>query len=432
MLDGYDPPVGHPLLQHGEEAKERARLAIAGRVGHELQPGPLMMLGERLTVVEDDGLLRLRRLSLLIMSAGVRVPFARSLVSWAVASAVSGMAVEADAADWVVRFADDADELEAALLLEAERLIGLSDLGRKAAHILLRRLGTARARDLAAQNPEPESEDVVRRSAAHAADPCNNIFAWSDEERRLCMARAETPLHSILQRIKTDVLDPDWTMPAIVADRAVAALHDIDPVQIYGGFDATIETDRFDDLLPVLVTRAPATIARYLRRMVRLLPTRIFEGQRQLAIWLRELSPLLGPDEIAAVEQVLCALRGDATGWREPDGPHQENIGQLTEAFLTLGILPQLDPDRLARVLWMLPAVTVPADLSPPHRARLGELAGSPTWYLRALVLRYACLSADEELGRASVGVWAQLPRRDAALGNAVGCAGNAPLFRAS
>ena len=440
---GVVHPSGPPLLRHGEAATARMRADIEARVRHPLRPGPLDILGERLTVVGDEGHLRLRRLGFLVLSAGERAPFARCLVAWAVAAAVDGTAIEADVADWVVRLAEAHDPLAAALLPEARRLLGLGELGRSAGHILLRRIGNAEANDLAALHPLPESAEAVRRRAEHAANPCASIYAWSEEQRRVCMERPDTSLHTILQRSKPDVFDPGWPVPAIVTERAAAALRGIPEAEVNGRFAATMETSRFEDLLPVLATRAPGALAAYLRGLVRTAPERNLEGQRQLSFWLRELSPLLGADEVAAIARVLDALRDDAGGWREPDGVREDNSAQLAEAFFVLGLLPRLESDRrwdevlarpeaaldlqdfglwfervsrdraqeglrvvhrasegtgVARVLWMLPSAGV--KLSPDDRERLVELARAAAWLPRALVLRHACLTDDEELGR--------------------------------
>jgi hypothetical protein len=144
-----------------------------------------------------------------------------------------------------------------------------------------------------------------------------------------------------------------------VTNRAAAALQDIRPLQVHGSFDATIETVRFEDLLPVLATRAPTAVAQYLRKVVRTLPARGLEGQRQMAIWLCELSPLLGSAEISLVQQTLGTLRGHATAWSTPDEAQQENTPQIAEAFLTLALLPQLEPNQRWDEL-----------LARPHQAR--------------------------------------------------------------
>lgn len=446
---GMLSPLGHPLLRHGDVATERMRAGIEGRVGHPLSVGPLDILGERLTVVDDDGLLGLRRFGLLIISAGDRAPFAGAFTTWAIASAIEGGPMEGQVADWAARLADDADELEDALLQDAARLLAQGPIGVTGAHILLRLLGNKAARDLADGYPEPESEGLAERRKHHEADPCRSFFAWSPEERRICMERGETRLETILQRTASEIFDPTFVLPPIVLERATKALDDIDRSQIQSRFHVTSETSLFETLVPVLATRGPEALLDFVLAVVRTLPKRDAEGCRQLALWLRQIGPLLGSDEVDAVKRTLAALRSDISGWRELCEAWQDHPGQLAEAFLTLGLLPALTPDErwdevrgrpelaidlddlshwfepvshsrleaglhdlqadstsrtaLARIIWMLPSAGGAECITPPARARLQALSASPHWVIRALVARFACLAADATVGRAVV-----------------------------
>jgi len=186
---GMVHPAGQPFLRPSKDREERARKEVESRVGT-LRLGPLRIYGEDLSVVDDDGLLRLARLGFLIISAGSRLPFIRSLVPWAVASAVMGLAIEAGLADWVVCLSDE--EVSSILLPEAERLLKYGEeLAISAARTLLWRIDPDRANLLAEENPTPDYELRQQLRKQHEADPCVGLFEWSEEECLRCMERLD-------------------------------------------------------------------------------------------------------------------------------------------------------------------------------------------------------------------------------------------------
>ena len=57
--------------------KENVRLKIEGCLGIKLQAGPIKFLGYDFTVIEDNGLLRLARVALAIISHCKRLPLSK-------------------------------------------------------------------------------------------------------------------------------------------------------------------------------------------------------------------------------------------------------------------------------------------------------------------------------------------------------------------
>lgn len=80
---GFLHPYGF-IFQRGRtlEETEKLREDIESRIGVQLQPGPISFHGYELTVVEDDGLLRLAKVTLSIMSHFPRRQFFHALVKW--------------------------------------------------------------------------------------------------------------------------------------------------------------------------------------------------------------------------------------------------------------------------------------------------------------------------------------------------------------
>lgn len=441
---GYIHPAGSPLLRHGNsEHDAQRREAIAARIGGTPTNGPLEVAGRSLTIVADDGLLRLVRLGFLIMSAGDRRPFAGALANWAVAGTVSGGATEADVAAWVVRLAED--DLEPELLAQARALLERGEaVATEAAHLLLNTLGTTAAGKMQAEHPIATPEKVARAQAEHEAAPCMSIYAWSEAECERCIEWPDTPLTTLLERAEGKLLDPERPIPDHVECRLLEAVAGIDPATVHATFVRGPETNQLNDLLPFLAARVPDALFEAIRNAVASIPTRNIEGVHQLALKLPEYYPLFGDRELTVIRAKLADLRRDAEGWRLSESP--SDAAQIAECFATWSLLPHLaaddcyaelvgrplgafdiddmaswltrssdvvtqdilrtirtsDDDRLLeRSLWL--AAHQDATLTNDDRDALVALADAPSAQVRAAALRYACLSGNELLGRQMV-----------------------------
>ncbi|KMO14142.1 hypothetical protein QR78_23985 [Methylobacterium indicum] len=437
---GYVHPAGSPLLRHGGAAEDSSRrAAISARIGHTPIPGPLEVAGKRLTIVEDDGLLRLIRFGLLLMSAGRRSPFAGALATWAVAAAVSGGATEWDAAAWVVRFATD--DPESSIVDEARTLLARGEVvATTAAHTLLEVAGTKAAAKLQAEFPLPVPHETTERIAKHNADPCNSFYAWSEEQCERCIDEQGTRLDALLNRAELSLLDPQRLVPDHLLTRLSEAVGRIDPAAVHATFGPNFETQRFEDLLP-FAARVPTDLLAFMRRVVASMPARTLQGKRQLALQLPGFQPVMQDSEAAAVREVVTDLRRGGASWPRPDaGP---DAAQTAEAFSTLGLLPGMSPDERHRYLMARPPNAFDLDdfepwLEPPSEAiaqealrviRTGGEDASPIRALwlaahhraeataadrdavvalacasdplaRGLALRFACMTENEDIGR--------------------------------
>lgn len=435
---GFVHPEGQPLMGHDEERRQTLRNEIAERVGRQLEIGELVVAGERLTVIEDSALLRLSRFGFLIMSGGDRRPFINALVPWAVASAVMGMAFEAEVVNWVVRLSDE--NIEPSLLAEAERLIERNEpVALKAANILLWRVGTPASKELREDHPAPESVHTAQSREEHRKDPCTSFYAWTDEECARCLDREDVPPHVLIQKAGNRLLDPDFSIPKSLIDRAGDRLPD--PMKIRNHMSRSVEDLTLEQSKFLLAAHAPEVIANFARSVVRTMPTREVLGQRMLALVLPEISLILQEPEVNAVLKTLNQLRATAGRWPSLDEERKECEEATAEGFGFLGIFPSLEPDdalsslldrplealdwlqlqnwfeplsaesfaesiehlhstseprTLVRMLWFLSAST--PELSEKDVNRVVELACHDDWHVRAAAMQFACLINDNSL----------------------------------
>jgi len=429
--------AGHPLLRHDEPRALDLRQGVASRLGGEFGPGTAVTVANHsLLVVDDDGLARLPRLGLLIISSGKRAPYATALARWAVASAVLGFPMEHEEVAWVCRLSED--DVETPLLEEASRLLALGTaIAHDAADYLLNSLGTAAANALRRENPLPESENARWLRERHEADPCKSWKPWTEEECLRCMERTDLRLGILVNKLDLRVMDAAYPVAAVLIDRSCDLLKALRPETLRSHMSRTIEEHSLEEVWSLLSTRAPIKLADYLRRVVHTLPVRTELGQRQLAFWLGEFNFVLRKEELEVIGAMIAALHAKL------NASDEKSEAQVIEEFLFLALLPHLtteerlaallarpanaqdlldlqhwfealpqrachdalaalrstsDPRLLFRTLWFLAAS--PVTLSDSDRDLLISFMLSKDPLVRGACMRFACFVRDETLGR--------------------------------
>jgi hypothetical protein len=104
---GFVHPAGLPFLRSSPEGVQQSRSEIASRIGRTLPNDTVVIAGESIVVIEEESIFRLRRLGLLIISAGNVHPFVNSIKRWAISSAIMGFAAEQEVVNWIIRLAPD-------------------------------------------------------------------------------------------------------------------------------------------------------------------------------------------------------------------------------------------------------------------------------------------------------------------------------------
>lgn len=435
---GFVHPAGEPIFRRIPENEAVSRKEIEQRAGIAMLPGPVEFCGHHLTIVENDGLLRLKRLAFLIMSSGPRVPFVHAMLPWAVSSAVMGQDVESDVAAWVMRLSDE--ELDSIVIPKAEQLFGRPEqIARTAGRRLIGLFDPARAEELFESHPDEYYERWKREKERHATDPCLSFYRWSDDECDKCLSREDVPVFQILSRIKERLCDPNFVVPDSLIRRTSGLLL-FDPRTFRTGLQATAESHALDTALPLLASRRPSTISKFVARVLPTLAIRSGMELYAMALWLHEFAQLIPPDQ---VDDVLACLSRVASSQDESGKTTGAVFDQdISEAFLVLSAAAKITTDRLfslllnrpssahdllrfepwlgglsadgvqqakqvlmaaaedsrkVRALWFL--AFNQARLDDDERKHITSLAHSGNRLLKGAVLRFACLANDETLG---------------------------------
>ena len=346
---GYVHADGPRTSWSDNEAKRRERRQEnEKRAGQSLVPGPIVVHGEKLTVIEDVALLRMTRFAILLMSGGSRAPYLHAVVPWAVAGAVMGVASESREVSWLLRLADD--DCNALLLDRVQALLESDSLTMvNAGHTLLHCLGSAEAKQLANQLPRPKYEYEIALQKEHQEDPCRSFMPWTDDECLKCMDRADVGLQWTIGRIGDRMMGPSFQVPGQFLQRVVESIPEPD-TRPNGRYET--EHDRIMDMaMPVLAGRDPKCLAEARRIAIRSLLSQYVERNDLAIMRLNNHSLILDESIVELALQVMKFMSKQASSWTDEDSPTE----RFAEAQLFLGVIPSLSTFRRLHTLLSRP-----------------------------------------------------------------------------
>lgn len=331
---GFVHPSPHPFLGSADEATtERTRRGIAERVGHELRPGLFQLGPYVLTVIEDEGLLRLARVALAVISAGPLEEYGHVIGAACLADQVMGFSAAEDLLSWVIRSARE--PAWPIIAREVERLRATSHpLAQRAAYKLLRYVGNEDARRVMKELPEnlfPPNPLILEIEK----DPCGAIRSWRRENIEECLARADIEAQFAARKLRDLSLDPSFSISVQSKERISTVADSIAPENLWVAMTPTMEQIFLDQVEPALAAFAPDALADLIRRTFGQVVHRNGWPLRQLAVELAKYALVLSETEWHAIYQVWSSL---ASNYSKLD-----RLGQETIWFMAPAVLAQLD-----------------------------------------------------------------------------------------
>lgn len=348
--------TGQPFDRKRED-KEGIQQAqeIAKRAGTELVAGKtIRYAGYDFDVVNDDGLLRLARMALYLLSGTNCVKYAEAFVRWAVSRKIMGRAHELDEVAWVLRLSKE--RLWPAMEPILRRFDSSGDvIQRQAAYSLLGCVGereALRLREERLSDVYPLNEFMLQ----HLRDPCVSTFAWSREDCGRCMDREDVPLRKFIWDISRYATAPSLEAPPSAIRRFEEYARSL-PVDEW---HATFSTNRGDhgirEAESALARYVPQSFVAHLRHGIRRIGDRNDEGKRQFLICLDDASQIVGVEEQQAIEAVLEKYR---RAMEQPDAEREKGLRdreRFAEADGTLTQIMHMTPDGAVDYVLMRPA----------------------------------------------------------------------------
>ncbi|MBN1458946.1 MAG: NACHT domain-containing protein [Armatimonadetes bacterium] len=322
---GFVHRDGSPLLRTRDGARDdEVSQSISARMGGRTQLGGFEIAGFQLTLINDDGLLRLGRTSLAVISHIPREPFALALATGVLAESVAGLPEKGDLFEWVIR--SSRDDLSPELFCHAERLGQFGEtLTSMAAYRLLSYIGTSAALERRSQLPADLFPPHPWRQR-HQEDPCISGMAWDRADCDRCIPRSDLDAVWVARRIKPFCPDPGLSAPDATVERLRSLPSRLSPEEIWSQAWMGEMEHLFEEVEPALCRFAPESIADFLRTAANRAACRNPQGLRFLAFELGEHPLVLGDAEVAALSTTWEQYESEASGVAEDD--------RLLEPFL--------------------------------------------------------------------------------------------------
>lgn len=338
---GFVHIEGSPIQRRKPEDGARLCREISERLGREVEPGPLNLGRFTLTIISDDGLLRLSRVALAVISHHDRLPFVPALSVGCLADVVMGYPFNYECTLWVIRTSQT--DLRESLQTRVEELLALeTEIGRRAAIRLLSFEGSASAKDLINSIPlEKVRSEIMQR---HEEDPCTSPMQWKRDESLKCLQRQDINPIWAARQIASYVVDPVFAAPQSFIQRLIEVLKAVKKDQVWVVLGPTSEDHEIDTIEPTLASHAPVALSEFVRSIVLQIATRTGMARRQLSIALVSHYLILQGEEQKAIKAAWENIIANADEWSKED-EHAEMF--LMEVLLSL----QGPQDQLSSLL---------------------------------------------------------------------------------
>jgi len=334
---GFVHPDGYPI-QRGPDNKniDKVRAEIASRVGHSLTPGPVRLCGQSLIAVNDDGLLRLGRVALAVISHLPRKQYINAIATGCIAEAVMGYPSKGELIAWVLQSSPDNlwNEIngEVDSLLTHDHIIA-----KQAAHRLLCYEGGPEAN----QRKQTLPNDLFPENVLweqYKKDPCASGFAWRREHCEECVQRKDLPLRFVAGQINKFCIDPELSVPPEFIQALKSLVNTIPLNVVWSSFSVTMADHEFEEIEQAMCVFAPVELADAVRRIFGKCESREDAALRQISFRLVEHYPIFQREEWNVIRRSWEKLRNRLEGASE--------AVKTAECFFFANVLHALEPSE--------------------------------------------------------------------------------------
>ena len=350
---GFIHPDGHPFRHHQNKPEEVAKIRkkITERVGQELLPGPIKFSGYPLTVIQNDGMLRLGRVALAVISHLPRKPFLLAIAIGCLSEAIMDFPDKYELFGWVLHSSQE--PLWLGIERHAKALLAHDHIAPKqAAYRLLSFEGSEHAikmqktlpGDLFPPNPLLEM---------HRKDPCNSMFAWSRAECETCLQRTDLDAFLIVRKIQQFCRDPKLSIPPNMGEFLTPLADQVSVEKIWSGRSLTAEDHFLEEIESALCAYAPDTATKIYRSIAKTINDRKGIALRQLALYLVQHELILDEEAKKNLQTVWCRMI------EQPETEPKDD--DLAEEFLFHVVLQDADSEQ--QLTYLLKRPSAAADL---------------------------------------------------------------------
>jgi hypothetical protein len=318
------------------QSAEELHNKINERISQEIPIGEFSFCGNPFTAIEDDGLLRLGRVALGIISLLPKNNFIRAVTLGCLADAIMDYPSRYDLFQWVISTSQEpiADEIKS----EVKQLISNKNLvALQAAHSLLSFEGSNNAYQIQ-QTLQDDLFPINPQLAEHMEDPCNSWFQWSEEDCKKCLTRTDLAPYQIVQKISNYCLNPDFAVPEDLGDRLQLLIEEISVDELWSTHWRGGDDIKYEQCEAVLCAYIPQTVADKLCNAIQSVQQRTGENLRQLCFHFASNYLIFTNNEHEVIRQA----------WQEINAKFNDfgDLERIAEARLFWIVLKNLDPNQ--------------------------------------------------------------------------------------
>jgi len=296
---GFISPDGHSgrhARGHDEQKLNESRQAVEKKLGQKAVLGEMTKFNYSFNIIEDDGLLRLNRLVLAVISHDDRLPYLSAIVTGVIAGTIMGYPDFHKELAWVFHRA--LDDIEPELLKKAEELLQFQEgTAQTSAWWLLEIFNSEQAQARCEQIPL-EFHHIYPLKTWHDENPCAYpFFLWTIDNYKKCLEIMRGSADAFALKLKGVALDPKCTIPDWLTRHFMTAGTDINLEKVAREEHSTGEDKNLKDLEPALCAYQPKRYAELLRSLVYQLPTRPTDSWVYLGMLLYEHLLIMGQAE---------------------------------------------------------------------------------------------------------------------------------------
>ena len=333
---GFIPIYGHPNQRRdasnlGQNNRQNLlHEEINDRLGSPLEVnGQVGIGGYIFTGIEDDGLLRLGRVALAIISHLPRERFVRAIAIGLFAETLIDYPFKDTIVSWVL--CSSSDSLWSQIQNEADCLANCGNASAiDAAYRLLGYEGSRlaiekqHALDANAARPDPYFEQM-------RSNPCRYRMRWSREVCESCLLLPDLNIDNLAEQLKWFSIDPEFEIPNRFLSGLSSVTESINVNEVMIAMMSTSADHSFQTYEPVLCAYVPESAVSLTREVFRQAETREELPLRQLSVHISEHSLLLRDEEGDSIANAWRRMVDDTETWTE--------LEITTECFLFKAVL---------------------------------------------------------------------------------------------
>lgn len=333
---GFIPIYGHPsqrrdALNLGQSNRPNLlREEITSRLGSPLEVnGQVDIGGYIFTGIEDDGLLRLGRVALAVISHLPRGRFIRAITIGLFAEELVDYAFKGAVVSWVLRSSSDSVwpyiESESDCLVNSGNAFAVD-----AAYTLLGYEGSSlaiekqQALGANAAHPDPYFEEMRR-------NPCRYRMRWSKEACESCLLLPDLNINNLAEQLQWFSIDPEFEIPDSFLSGLSSVAEAIDVNDLMIAMGATSADHSFQMYESGLCAYVPESAGSLIREAFCQAENREGIALRQLSVHISEHSLLLRDEESVSIANAWRRIVDSTETWTE--------LEITTECFLFKEVL---------------------------------------------------------------------------------------------